>query len=277
MAEQDPSATPRFMDLQDPRYAYMFGFIQADGHLSAQSRQRGSLTVEVSVRDIELLEEFQGLTPYPSSITKRVRSTNFATEHHSAKWSLHALEARTTLNELGVPYGRKSTTIAPPRCNFARRDYLRGVIDADGSVGHTGQGFPFVSLTTSSTAISACLSSYAQQVTGAERLTRRNSRDGVYNILYTKEAAQQLAADLYYPGCLSLTRKRTAAATLSSWVRPATMKMQEARRRWTVAEDRRLLEVADPAIAASELGRSESACRQRSWRLRTGGGPWPAG
>ncbi|MGW8764629.1 LAGLIDADG family homing endonuclease [Streptomyces sp. NPDC055815] len=107
--------------------------------------------------------------------------------------------------------------------SFSRRDYLRGVIDADGSVGFTGQGFPFVSLTTASTAIGAYLCHYAKRITGASRQIRRNSRDGIYNVLYTKEAAVQLAAHLYYPGCLALQRKKSAAASLIEWVRPAEM------------------------------------------------------
>ncbi|MGW3505667.1 hypothetical protein ACWDMY_34110 [Streptomyces globisporus] len=67
-----------------------------------------------------------------------------------AIWTLCDREARATVNGLGLPYGRKSRKITPPRVEFSRRDYLRGVIDADGSVGHTGQGLPFVSLTTAS-------------------------------------------------------------------------------------------------------------------------------
>ncbi len=31
MAEREPNGP--FMDLENPDYAYMFGFIQADGHL----------------------------------------------------------------------------------------------------------------------------------------------------------------------------------------------------------------------------------------------------
>ncbi len=78
-------------------------------------------------------------------------------------------------------------------------------------MGCTGKGFPFISLTTASTAIGAYLCFYAGKVTGTERSLRRNARDGIYNILYTKENAQRLAADLYYDGCLSLERKKTAA------------------------------------------------------------------
>ncbi|MEU8098013.1 hypothetical protein [Streptomyces rubiginosohelvolus] len=142
-----PTPAPAFMDLQRPDYAYMFGFLQADGHLAQGTGHKGRLTVEISVRDIAVLRAFQRLTPYNSSITERVRATNFSEEHHSAIWTLCDREARATVNGLGLPYGRKSKKITPPRVEFSRRDYLRGVIDADGSVGHTGQGLPFVSLT----------------------------------------------------------------------------------------------------------------------------------
>lgn len=156
-----------FMDLEHPDYAYMFGFLQADGHLAQGTGRKGRLTVEINVRDIGVLHEFQRLTPYNSSITERVRSTNFSEEHHSAVWTLCDLNARATINGLGLPYGRKSKKITPPRMEFSRRDYLRGVIDADGSVGHTGQGLPFVSLTTASAAVGAYLCRYAKALTGA--------------------------------------------------------------------------------------------------------------
>ncbi len=66
------------MDLQHPDYAYMFGFLQADGHLAQGTGHKGSLTVEINVRDIAVLRAFQRLTPYNSSITERVRATNFS-------------------------------------------------------------------------------------------------------------------------------------------------------------------------------------------------------
>ncbi|WKX11549.1 LAGLIDADG family homing endonuclease [Streptomyces sp. NL15-2K] len=264
------------MDLTVPEYAYMFGFLQADGHLSQQSRQRGRLTVEISARDIDLLRKFQKLTPYNSSITERTRSTTFAETHRSAIWSLCSLEARVRLNELGLPYGRKSKTISPPHGEFSRRDYLRGVIDADGSVGHTSKGFPFISLTTASTAIGAYLADYAKEITGAERAIKRNARDDIYNVLYTMEVAQHLAAHLYQPGCLALERKRMAADSLATWVRPANMRAAHTRRRWTEHEDRILLELNRAKPAAETLGRTVQSCNLRLWRLRTGQVPMPS-
>ena len=140
---------------------------------------------------MELLREFQKLTPYYSSITQRTRSTNFADMHTSA---------------------------------CSSRDYLRGIIDADGSVGYARKGFPFISLTTASTPIGSYLRLYAKEITGAERIIKRNTRDDIYNLFYTMEAAQKSAAHLYYPGCISLQRKHAAADSLTQWVRPAGMR-----------------------------------------------------
>ncbi|MFH9676397.1 LAGLIDADG family homing endonuclease [Streptomyces sp. NPDC017405] len=263
------------MDLTVPEYAYMFGFLQADGHLARGTGQKGRLTVELGVRDIDLLRTFQKLTPYYSNISERTRSTTFAKTHSSATWTLCSLEARTTLNELGLPYGSKSRTVAPPNGPFSRRDYLRGLIDADGSVGFTGKGTPFLALTTASTALASCLRGYGRDVTGAERVLRRNTRDGVYNVLYTMEVAQRLAADLYYPDCLGLERKRSAAEALAGWVRPEGMRAACTRRRWTRHEDQLLLEYNSPDSAAEALGRTTQSCALRLWRLRTGQVPVP--
>lgn len=256
------------MDLRIPEYAYMFGFLQADGHLYQGTGQKGRLTVELNAWDIDLLYRFKNLTPYNSSVTERTRSTNFAENHHSAVWTLCSLDARTKLNELGLPYGRKSRSIGPPLGDFSHRDYLRGIIDADGSVGYTGPGWPFICLTTSSTAIATYLCFYAQKITGAERLINRNARDEVYNISYEKEAAQTLVADLYYPGCLSLGRKQVKADAVASWKRPFDMRVVDSRRHWTAKEDQVLLQSDDVMAVAEELGRTEKSCRLRLWRLR---------
>ncbi|MFG2728972.1 LAGLIDADG family homing endonuclease [Streptomyces canus] len=257
------------MDLTVPEYAYMFGFLQADGHLYQGTGQKGRLTVELNIRDIDLLYRFKYLTPHNSSVTERTRSTNFAENSHSAVWTLCSLEARTKLNELGLPYGRKSRTIAPPHDTFSRRDYLRGLIDADGSIGYAGQRLPFVSLTTSSTAIADFLCLYAREIAGAERVINRNTRDEVYNITYDKEAAQALAADLYYPGCLALGRKQVKADAVASWIRPFDMRIVHSRRVWTAQEDHVLLQATDVVAVAEKLGRTENSCRLRLWRLRS--------
>ncbi|MEW1778185.1 hypothetical protein [Streptomyces sp. NPDC086777] len=174
VADCEPDAR-RFMDLTAPDYAYMFGFLQTDGHLSKGAGQKGRLVVEISARD---------------------------------------------------------------------------------------------SLTTASCSIASYLADYGLDVTGVARNPKRNARDDVYNVLYMMERAQRLAADLYYPGCLALERKRTAAESPSGWVRPPGMRSAYTARRWSETEDQILLELSSPAAAADVLGGTTASCSLRLWRLR---------
>jgi hypothetical protein len=36
---------------------------------------------------------------------------------------------------IGIPYGKKSETVNPPSNPFSEKDYIRGLIDGDGSIG----------------------------------------------------------------------------------------------------------------------------------------------
>jgi len=103
------------------------------------------------------------------------------------------LAGRTRLLELGLPVGRKSAIIAPPAEPFSHSDYLRGIIDADGSVGFTAKGWPFISLVTASPAIATFTCAEILRVTGTMRTTRPNARDGVMNIMIATDSAVEFA------------------------------------------------------------------------------------
>ncbi|MEV1064297.1 hypothetical protein [Streptomyces sp. NPDC050263] len=90
------------------------------------------------------------------------------------------------------------------------------------------------------------------------------------------EIAQNLAAHLYYPSCLSLERKRAAADSLTDRVRPTGMRAAYTKRRWNECEDRILLQHNNPTTAAKVLGRTVQSCSLRLWRLRSGQVPMPS-
>jgi hypothetical protein len=208
-----------FLYLTRPEHAYFFGFLQCDGHLSENTRNRGRLSVELSIRDVGLLTHFQELVPYPTSITTRTRSTNFMKRHTSAIWTLCALEARRELIQLGLPVGRKSRIVQPPPVSFSTNDYLRGLVDADGSVGLTSLGLPFVSFTTASEDLRDFFLSECRDLPGQPRHVTRNTRDGVFNPMATRECAVDLVGRIYYQNCLALERKAAAARRAMNWTR----------------------------------------------------------
>jgi hypothetical protein len=195
-----------FLDLTRTEHAYLFGFLQCDGHLSESTGNRGRLSVELSIRDVALLERFQELVPYPSSITYRTRRTNFSKSHTSAVWTVCALEFRRELIDLGLPVGRKSDVVRPPSVPLSNVDYLRGLVDADGSVGITGLKLPFVSFTTASEAMRDFFLSHCRDLPGQPRHVARTTRDGVFNPMATRECAVDLAKRFYYANCIALQR-----------------------------------------------------------------------
>lgn len=182
-------------------------------------------------------------------------------------WTLCALEARQQLLELGLPTGRKSSTIAPPAGDYSRIDYLRALIDADGSVGWTGKSYPFVSFVTASEALALHFRDELERLTGVRRTARRNRRDAVYNLLVIKEAAQELAAKVYCGG-LALPCKAAVVVELGTWIRPAGMRVRAQHRRWTADEDDVVLRLSI-AEAAEALGRTPQSVNLRRQRLRS--------
>lgn len=256
------------LDLTDPAHAYFFGFAQTDGSHYAGTGQRGRLTIELAQRDEDVLHSFTALFAVPSRVTYRERTTNFG-PHRSAVWTLCDRTFRHELAELGLPTGRKSTRVAPPGTPFSVRDYLRGLVDGDGSVGFTRTGRPFVSFITASQPLVEFFCTQVREIAGASRTPSRNKRDDIYNPIVTSDPAASLAAWLYPTGCLALERKRAAAALVAAWTRPAGMRARPpaGARRWTAEED---TEVFDGTIreAATRLGRTEKAVSIRRSRLR---------
>ncbi len=254
-------------DLVDPLVSYVFGFLQADGHHYAGVGRKGSITIELKAADAALLYAIQRVLPWPTSITYRTRSTNFASHHDSATLTLCGLEGRMRLLELGLPTGRKSATVAPPAETFSHADYVRGLFDADGSVGFTAAGYPFLSLVTASLAIAEFTCAEMLRVTGARRTTNPNRRDGVYNVMLTSDPAAKFAAWLYGESRIALARKIEAARAVAAWERPQSMRSRSAPRRWTPADDAVVLGQPQRA-AAQQLGRTVSSVSVRRWRLR---------
>ena len=253
-------------DLEDPNYAYMFGFLQADGHLYQNTRNRGKVTIEVSARDISLLQQFSRLIPFYSSVTTRTRRTNFSKEHVSACWSVYDQRFRQGLLNLGLPAGKKSALASIPNVAVSKADYFRGLIDADGSLGMTANGFPFLALVTASESLATAFVAFIFEVTGKRKRVARNARDRVYNITVFKEDAQLLAARLYHDGCLGLSRKIQKAQDVLGWRRPANMRRVLQKKAWSLSEDQfiRSHNLTESVVA---LARTERSIKMRLWRL----------
>lgn len=255
------------IDLKKPEFAYFYGFIQADGSLSKATRNRGRLSIEINRNDSLLLEQFKKLLPNISYLSERERSTNFSKEYKSTTLKVYDKKFRDNLVELGMLYGKKSDIVGVPNVDFSEVDYYRGIIDGDGSLGLTGNGFPFLTLVTASDSLKNNYLNFLETITGKKKEMSRNKRDNIYNICIYKEDAQKVVAILYYDNCIGLERKKQKAVEVLSWRRPKGMRKVPNKRKWTKEEDEYILSHT-LTESVEQLGRGTSSIKTRLWRLR---------
>lgn len=255
------------VNLKIPEHSYFFGFVQTDGHLKSNTRNRGCLSIEIKQTDCDIIEKFQSLFSVKSFISTRTRNTNYKENYSSVVFNVFDLDFRTQLNELGIPYGKKSSIIKPPNCYFCEVDYWRGIIDGDGSLGITKTGKPFISLITTSDILAERFELFCSKITSNRKILNRNKRDNVYNICYTNEDAKCIVAKLYYDNCLSLHRKYLKSQDVLNWERdPKIKKIDFPRKNWNKEEDEFILS-HNIQESIKTLGRTEQSIKTRLYRI----------
>lgn len=249
---------------------YIIGFLQGDGHHSEKTRNRGRISIELNHRDIDILNKIQALIlPFINvTINSRVRDTNFKKGSHQTTLSIYDWAFRTAIKPY-VPVGCKSDIIEPPLSlsNFSKKDYIRGLIDADGSIGISKANRPFISLCVSSESIKEFLISDIEEVTGLTKYMKRNSRDNVYNIMLNNENAIQYASYLYEGSALYLNRKYNEYLNFSNWERSIPKKVGISKK-WFPYEDEIVLDIAlNLEDKIKILRRTAKSINVRTWRL----------
>jgi hypothetical protein len=158
--------TPVFDQVKDPDIAYAIGLLQTDGTHSGSLDGKGRVSLELAIRDEGILTRIASLLPCYSSIGHRTRTTNFADNYETAILRFYDQATRRSAAGAGILVGRKSAEIAPPTGPLAVADYLRGLLDGDGSVGFTRKGEPFVSMVTASPSIARFFCDTIREVCG---------------------------------------------------------------------------------------------------------------
>jgi hypothetical protein len=248
----------------------MIGFLQGDGHHSEDTRNRGKIRIELNHRDIEILKKIKEiLLPHMNvTIYNRIRDTNLKKNSHQTTLSIYDWAFRTVIKPY-VPVGAKSDIIEPPLSlsNFSKKDYIRGLIDADGSIGISKENRPFISLCVSSEKIKEFLIKDIEEITGLKKYMNRTARDNMYNIMLNNEDAIKYASYLYEDSNLYLDRKYNEYLNFNNWVRSIPKKVGLSKK-WFPNEDEIVL---DNSLSLQEkmdlLKRTEKSVKIRIWRL----------
>lgn len=197
--------------------SYVYGLLGKDGSLYLQDRNRGRVTLEVSERDADIVEKLCLLIPN-STISRRERSTNFSEYYKTNAFCNYHIEFREWLIALGYPTEDKSNRFTVPKGEYSERDFWRGVIGADGSIGYIADGSPFLSLVIVGEKLKE---EYVKLLSkfGITKIIKRNKRDGVYNVVLKNEDAQSVAEYLYGGSNLYIQRKYNSYKEVMKWKR----------------------------------------------------------
>ena len=145
--------------------------------------------------------------------------------------------------------------------------YIRGLIDADGSIGITKTGKPFVSFCTKSEFIKDYYFEFIFNTIGYTPIVNRNQRDSIYNIMIMGSRAQILIKTIYENASIALDRKSNGAKKALLWMRDDTLRKESHPKRWNEEEDKYILShtITESIIS---LKRSIKSIIIRKFRLK---------
>jgi len=209
------------MDLTRKEDAYIYGLLLADGNLYETTRNRGKISMELRIRDIDVLymiEDF--FSEYSCRISTRRRDTNFKKNYESCCITFHSWDLRKLVKSFGFPSGKKCEIADVPNCEYDRTSFWRGYLDGNGSFSFVKQGWPIVSLGTKSESLKKEYLKFLEDVTGEKKNVNRNKRDYFYNIVSSRERSQSLINALDYKSAtLYIKHKKESALKILEWTR----------------------------------------------------------
>lgn len=252
--------------------SYIIGLLQFDGSHTEQDRNRGKIQLEVSIRDIDILHKIEKqISVYLENIfiTKRTRDTNFKEGVTTATLSIYDLDFRTCMKNYISP-GLKKNRFNPniQESWFNSIDYLRGIYDADGSLGITANNKPFLSLCVVSENVKDYILIKMFNILGITKSINRNTRDNVYNIVLYNEDAITFTKYLYKDSSIHIDRKYLKYKEMLTWVRSVPKATK--RKSWDIDQDKIVLSTDYTLEEKMELlDRTKSSIKNRLFRLKT--------
>jgi len=248
--------------------SYIIGFLQGDGSHSESTRNRGKASIELSSRDVDILDKIDNVLSKHVNVlrSKRQKDTNFKKNNISSVLCIHDFRFRKEII-VDIPVGPKTDVVRPPSWVTGNdRHYIRGYFEADGSLGFKKTGEPFWSLFLKSDELKRYVLSSIEKIVGIVKNVNRNKRDNAYNLSLSNEDAVIYSKWLYSDTSLYLNRKFNIMQEIQNWVR--VKKVGNRKQTWLANEDSIALSDLSIEEKSKKLGRSIKAIKSRIWRLK---------
>jgi len=184
-----------------PNSLYWMGYIAGDGVITKPNKG-GSLSVSITSKDVEHVHKFREFLQSTHAIT-------YIPEKNSAKIQIGSDKLANALISVGITPRKSKTLCILNKLVLDSPDFLRGVIDSDGSIFVKDNLRCYVSVTTASEKFAHQLKEAILSNIGAEtQVIYHQPRDVFYVRTTRHKDAVAILASLYYDGCTSLNRKQ---------------------------------------------------------------------
>ncbi len=189
-----------------PEAAYWIGFLFADGSVG-RDRRSGQISVRVSERDRKHLVKLRAFLSSNHTISA-APADNYG--GYRSKPSVRLMFTSERLAHQLLSLGRYEGPIND--LLIQSRDFWRGVVDGDGSLGILATGYAYFGLVGSRRLLEAFLSFLKRSELGA-RMTIRADKT-IFQIATAGHIAEKIVVLLYRNAAIALDRKAVSAAKI---------------------------------------------------------------
>jgi transposase len=195
-------------DVISPEAAYWIGFLFADGSVG-RGRRSGTISVRLSERDSKHLVKLRIFLNSNHAITIAPPG-NYGGYH--SKPSAHLMLTSERLAQQLLSLGRYEDPISDLLSQS--RDFWRGVVDGDGSLGILATGYAYFGLVGSRKLLEAFMSFLKSNELGA-RMTIRADKT-IFQVATAGHIAEKIVIFLYRDAAVALDRKAVTAERIAA-------------------------------------------------------------
>lgn len=199
-----------FEKIDTPNKAYILGLLFTDGSVTEENGTQNQLRLELKAADVDLLEAYRAELGISSKLTysKRKNSESFLSTVRSDK-------IVKDLNKYGIVKNKTYVTNKLPIIDESlQKDFLRGLIDGDGSIYKTGNNYR-VNFTSHSESICNDFIELCIKNTNVNTKTKPSKNGNSYRVTFSKkDLVKKLITLCYKDAEMYLPRKYIIATNI---------------------------------------------------------------